>query len=91
MDRPTPPADTPERRQYHRDHRVREIFVEAYELIAPFFAPENRWGNATLDHLAYRIVRDHYPQLSAEEVHVLVLASKRVYAEREAERRSGPA
>ncbi|THF62369.1 hypothetical protein E6C76_18805 [Pseudothauera nasutitermitis] len=67
-----------ERRKYHH---VREIFDEAYEVIAPFFARENRWGNATLDHLAYRVVRDRYPELSFEEVHVLVVASKRVYTE----------
>ncbi len=68
----------PERRKYHH---VREIFDEAYELITPFFAKENRWGNATLDHLAYRVVRENYPELSFEEVHVLVVASKRVYTE----------
>ncbi|PTD96099.1 hypothetical protein [Pseudothauera lacus] len=72
-----------DRRKYHY---VREIFDEAYELITPFFAKENRWGNATLDHLAYRVVRENYPTLSFEEVHVLVQASKRVYTELEAER-----
>lgn len=71
-----------ERRKYHR---VREIFDEAYVLIAPFFAKENNWANATLDHLAYRVVRDHYPALSAAEVHVLVVAAKRVYADIAAE------
>jgi hypothetical protein len=74
-------ADTHERRRFHH---VREIFEQAYELIAPFFAKENRWGNVTLDHLAYRVVRENYPELSYEEVHVLVVASRRVYAELEA-------
>lgn len=74
---PAPPAPaTSERRRY--DH-VREIFAEASALIAPFFAKENRWGNSTLDHLAYRVIRDRYPELSFEEVHVLVIASRRVY------------
>ncbi|WP_332669854.1 hypothetical protein [Aromatoleum sp.] len=75
---PAPPAPaTSERRRY--DH-VREIFAEASALIAPFFAKENRWGNSTLDHLAYRVIRDRYPELSFEEVHVLVVASRRMYA-----------
>jgi hypothetical protein len=91
MDRPTTTndasAEPTERRKYHR---VREIFEEAYELIAPFFAKENRWGNATLDHLAYRVVREQYPELSFEEVHILVVASKRVYTELEAEDAAGP-
>ncbi|MFN4063449.1 hypothetical protein GO613_00710 [Azoarcus communis] len=70
--------DQPDRRQYHR---VREIFEEAYVMIEPFFAKENRWANVSLDHLAYRVVRDHYPELSAIEVHVLVMAAHRVYVD----------
>jgi hypothetical protein len=90
MDHPTATDDAsevPAERRKH--HRVREIFEEAYELIAPFFARENRWGNATLDHLAYRVVREQYPELSFEEVHILVVASKRVYTELEAEDAAG--
>ncbi|MPM61019.1 hypothetical protein SDC9_107873 [bioreactor metagenome] len=50
-------------------------------MIEPFFAKENRWANVSLDHLAYRVVRDHYPELSAIEVHVLVMAAHRVYVD----------
>lgn len=71
------PAGTEDRRKYHR---VREIFADVCVLVAPFFAKENRWGNSTLDHLAYRVVRDHFPELSFEEVHVLVVAAGRVHA-----------
>ena len=90
MDRPTDSPDPSVRTERRKYHRVREIFEEAYELVAPFFAKENRWGNATLDHLAYRVVRDHYPELSFEEVHVLVVATKRVYSELEAEDAAKP-
>lgn len=69
-----------ERRKYHR---VREVFDEAYLLIEPFFSSENRWGGQTLDHLAYRILRDRFPDLSGEEVFILVGAAKRVYVERD--------
>lgn len=76
---PSAPSGLQERRSHHR---VREIFIEACELITPFFARENRWGNSTLDHLAYRVLRDHYPELSFEEVHVLVVAAHRVHTVR---------
>jgi len=69
----------PNSQERRRHHNVREIFEEACNLVAPFFAPENRWANVTLDHLAYRVVRDHYPDLSFEEVHVLVVAARRVH------------
>ncbi len=72
-----PTTDAPERRSHHR---VREIFAEACTLILPFFSDENRWANLTLDHLAYRVAREHYPELSSDEVRVLVVAVKRVHA-----------
>lgn len=78
----TPEADVHDRRKHHR---VREIFEEAVDLIAPFFDPANTWGNRTLDHLAYRSLRENYPDLSMEEVHVLVVAAQRIYADRRAE------
>lgn len=79
---PSPSAtERPDASERRRHHRVREIFEEAYPLIAPFFAPENRWANVTLDHLAYRVLRDHYPELSFEEVHVLVVATRRLCTE----------
>ncbi|MFA7607254.1 MAG: hypothetical protein WCY08_11790 [Rhodocyclaceae bacterium] len=72
--------DGAERRQYLH---VREIFDDALDIIEPFFAPENSWGtHAGLDHLAYRTLREHYPELSSEEVHVLVMAARRLFSTR---------
>ncbi len=71
------PKPVEERRQYPN---IREIFAEACALILPFFSSENRWANETLDHLAYRVVREHYPDLSPNEVHVLVTAARRIHA-----------
>jgi hypothetical protein len=80
----SPPLEV-DARERRKHHRVREIFEEAVDLIAPFFDPANTWGNRTLDHLAYRSLRETYPDLSMEEVHVLVVAAQRVYAERRAD------
>lgn len=81
---PASGTPTPEDLERRKHHRVREIFEEAVELIAPFFLPENSWGHHSLDHLAYRSLRETYPALSIEEVHVLVVAAKRVHATRSA-------
>jgi len=70
------PAGTDRRRHHH----LREIFEEAVALVAPFFEHDNDWGHGTLDHLAYRTLRDRFPQLSFDEAHVLVVAARRVYA-----------
>lgn len=58
---------------------VREIFVDAYEVLEPFFDPANAWSGHTHEHLAYRALHERFPQLSAEEVFVIVAAAKRVF------------
>ena len=70
------PSEQADRRQHHR---VRAVFKDALAMIEPFYAPENQWGSHSLDHLAYHALRDHYPDMSIEEVHVLVMAAKRLF------------
>ena len=72
----------PDRRQ---DLRLRSVFDEAFVMIEPFFDPDHGWGGMSLEHLAYRIVRENFPQLSAEEVHLVVVIAHRVYIERHPE------
>lgn len=83
MSDPTPSLTSNSGGVERRKHlRVREVFDEAITLIEPFFAPENQWGSRSLDHLAYRTLRDRYPDMSYDEVHVLVVAARRVFASR---------
>ncbi len=65
---------------------LRDIFEQAYALIKPFLDPHSSWGGHAMEHLSLRTVRDHFPQLSAEQAHVVVVASARVWRERQASR-----
>ena len=67
-----------ERRQ---NLELREIFDEAYDLLEPFFSPDNRWSGHTHEHLAYRAVHERFPKLTGAQVLTLVTAAKRVFAE----------
>lgn len=69
-----------ERRQ---DLQLREAFESAYPLVQPFLDPANSWSGQTLEHLAFRVMREHYPQVSSDELQVFVAAAKRVYHERQ--------
>jgi len=69
-------AATTERRH---NPQLRHLFDTAYTLIEPFFDPDAGWGGQTLEHLAFRILRDNFPELSGEEVHTIVVAAHRVY------------
>lgn len=76
-------GDTGERRS---NLALREAFDAAYPLMEPFFDPDAGWGGHSLEHLAFRVVRENFPEISAAEVHLLVVAAHRVYIERHPQR-----
>ncbi|HTH41442.1 MAG TPA: hypothetical protein VL968_11680 [Rhodocyclaceae bacterium] len=59
--------------------QVREIFVEAYDLLEPFFDPVNNWAGQGHEHLAFRALHERFPDLPPNQVLVLVTAAKRVF------------
>lgn len=69
----------PDRRE---NGQLRDLFDHAYAMIEPFFDPAAGWGGRSLEHLAFRLLRENFPQLSAEEVHVMIVAAHRVYIQR---------
>jgi len=79
MNEDSPPVD---RRQ---NAALRQMFDEAYERVAPFLDPKQTWGGVPLERLAFRMLREAYPQLSPLETHQLVVASVRVYRHRNPE------
>jgi hypothetical protein len=60
--------------------RLRTVFVEAYDVLAPFFDPANQWGGQSLEHLAYRALRDRFPELTGGDIVTLLTAARRVFA-----------
>jgi hypothetical protein len=75
-----PPA---ERRQ---NPALRETFDAAYPLVEPFLDPDAGWGGHSLEHLAFRVLRENFPRLTTTEIHVLVVAAHRVFIDRHPER-----
>lgn len=59
--------------------RVREMFVEVYDILEPFFDPANSWAGHMHEHLAFRALHERFPDLSGEEVLIIVTAAKRVF------------
>ncbi len=73
----TDPASGIERRG---NPQLRTIFVQAYDVLQPFFDPANNWGGQSHEHLAYRALHEQFPGLSAQDVHTLVSAARRVFS-----------
>ena len=65
-----------------RNTKLRGLFDTAYVMIEPFFDPAQGWGGHSLEHLAFRVLRENFSELSSEEVHIIVVAAHRVYIER---------
>lgn len=65
-----------------RNQRLRTVFDTAFLMVEPFFDPAQGWGGHSLEHLAFRVVRENFPELTSEEVHTLVVAAHRVYIDR---------
>lgn len=63
-----------------RDAELRELFVEAYDVLEPFFNPDNNWGGHGHEHLAYRALKERFPKLSGAQVFTIVEAARRVFA-----------
>lgn len=64
------------------DIRLRDFFDQASTLIEPFFDPANNWGGQTLELLAFRVMRENFPQISREETLAFVSAAKLIFARR---------
>ena len=76
-----PAPQIPDRRVHQR---LRTVFDAAFELVEPFFDTGKSWGGVTLEHFAFRVLRENYPDLSANEVYVFITAARRIYAENRA-------
>lgn len=63
-----------------QNRELREIFVEAYDVIEPFFDPANSWSGHPHEHLAAHALHEHFPELSQEQVFAIVTAAKKVFA-----------
>ena len=61
-------------------HHLRAIYEDVKAHIQHFFHAETDWANSPRDYLAQRMVHEAYPQLSAQDVRVLVAAIERGYA-----------
>ena len=69
-------GDEQERRVHH-DLRI--IFDTACVITAPFFDPEQGWGQASLTIYARQTIRDRYPDLTQQEVAILFSGVERFH------------
>ena len=64
---------------------LRSIFSDARLRIDHFFHDSNNWAGTPIDYLALRVVHESYPDLSTQDVRLLVAAIERRYEKQIAE------
>ena len=69
-------------RERRLSYRLRSVFDAAFALLEPFFDVEKGWAGPSLEHLAFRLLRENFSELTSEEVHLLVVAAHRAYIDR---------
>ncbi|MCB1906093.1 MAG: hypothetical protein KDH15_01890 [Rhodocyclaceae bacterium] len=72
-------AARPERRT---DSARRARIEQALGIVRPFFEAEGQWAGHSLDHMAYRRLREEMPELAEADVHLLVVVASRIFAPR---------
>lgn len=72
-------SNTPIQAERRQNPGLRALFEEAYALVEPCLDPKQTWGGVPLEHLAFRRLREAYPELPPQEVRLLVCAAVRVY------------
>ena len=71
-------APQPERRQ---QANLRALFDDVVRLVEPFFRSGGSLNGSRPDFWVARSIRDAYPELSNEEVHLLASAAVRYFSE----------
>jgi hypothetical protein len=61
--------------------RLRAIFADAHNCIAHFFHGSDEWVDSSIEYLAQRVVHESYPDLSPQEVRILIAAIERHVAD----------
>lgn len=61
------------------NHYLRSLFDTAFAMVEPFFDSEKGWAGPSLEHLAFRVVRENFSELSSADVHAIVVSAHRVY------------
>jgi hypothetical protein len=73
-------SDTTPSGERRTNLQLRSIFPAACEALRPFFDGANQWEGQSHDHLAYQTLKEHFPELSSQDVFIVVTTTRRLFA-----------
>jgi hypothetical protein len=71
---PTTPPDSSDRR------KTNLVYPPIYEALRPFFDRRMQWGSSNgQEVLAYRTLKDHFPELGPQEIFVTIITARQLF------------
>ena len=56
------------------------VYPPRYEALRPFFDRRTQWGGSGgQEVLAYRTLKDHFPELSAQEIFLTIITARQLF------------
>lgn len=68
-----PPTEAGERRP------IDLVYPPEYEALRPFFDRRTQWGDNGHEVLAYRTLKNHFPDLSPQEIFVIIITARHLF------------
>lgn len=59
---------------------LRQRFVQVYAVLRPYFDANQQWAGQSQEHFAYRELKEHFPELSAQDCFIAVATARRMVA-----------
>jgi hypothetical protein len=57
-----------------------QVFPAPYEALRPFFDRRTQWGGSGgQEVLAYHTLKDHFPELSAQEIFLTIITARQLF------------
>lgn len=60
--------------------KTQQVFPPVYEALRPFFDRRTQWGGSGGQKvLAYHTLKDHFPELSAQEIFLTIITAQELF------------
>jgi hypothetical protein len=59
--------------------KANQVFPPVYEALRPFFDRRTQWGGCGQEVLAYRTLKDHFPELAPQEIFLTIITARQLF------------
>lgn len=59
--------------------KVDLVYPPVYEALRPFYDRRTQWGSSCQEVLAYHTLKDHFPELTPQEIFLAIITARRLF------------